>query len=85
MTNALTQIAASGVYYGTSELLFPIAFANANYVVAGNVKYSTGFEVPLGFSPNTAAKATIRVYDFYCRPASDTLYVCRWIAIGRWK
>jgi len=83
--NALAQIASSGVYYGTVQFTFPIAFANANYIITGNVRYSTGFEVPLGFSPSTAERAYIRIYDFFARPASDQNYVCRWVAIGRWK
>lgn len=85
VTNALTQIASSGVYQGTASLSFPIAFASASYYLSGIVKYSTGYQVPCGFSANTPAIADIRIYDFYARPASSSEYKLYWFAIGRWK
>lgn len=82
--NALTQIATSEVYQGTANLVFPVAFANTSYYLSGIVRYSTGFEVPCGFQPNTSSAAMIRIYDYYARPASSTAYKLFWFAIGRW-
>lgn len=84
VANALTQIATSGVYQGTASLSFPIAFVNTSYYLSGIVKYSTGYEVPCGFGPTSSTDATIRIYDFYARPASSVAYKLFWFAIGRW-
>lgn len=84
VTNALTQIGTSGVYQGAASLTFPIAFADASFYLSGLVKYSTGYEVPCGFSPTSSTAAFIRIYDFYARPASSTAYKLHWFAIGRW-
>lgn len=84
VTNALTQIATSGVYQGVANLEFPIAFKDNNYYLSGVVKYSTGFEVPCGFEANTSTVAMIRIYDFFARPSSSVYYKLYWFAIGRW-
>lgn len=83
--NALTQASSSGIYYGSATLTFPIAFYDINIGVRGQVKYSTGFEVPCGMLVQLPTQALVRIYDFYARPASDTLYKLNWMAIGRWK
>lgn len=83
--DALTQIGTSGIYAGFAVLRFPQSFVGT-YSINGMVRYSTGYEVPCGFLYNNYGnRANVRIYDFFARPASSTLYVCKWTAIGRWK
>lgn len=85
VTSNMSQIASSGVYYGSATLNFLTSFLNADYSISGNVRYSTGYPVPIGFIPTNASSALVYFYDFYARPASSSLYVLRYEAIGRWK
>ena len=85
VVNALSQIGTSGIYATLASFRFPISFVDTNYSFNGQVKYSTGYEVPCGFIAASGASCSVRIYDFYARPASSTLYVLDWMAIGRWK
>ena len=78
----MTQIASSGIYMTSVDLVFPIEFSNTNYHVTGTSKYSTGHVVPIGATPNGTTQAYVHVYDFDQR-SGDT--VLRYTAIGRWK
>lgn len=84
--SGLSQIGSSGIYSYYDTITLPQPFLDStSYVLTGVVKYDTGHEVPCGTVPSSANQCLIRVYDFYARPASSTLYVLRWMAVGRWK
>ena len=84
--SGLSQIGSSGIYSYYDTITLPQPFLDTtSYVLTGVVKYDTGHEVPCGTVPSSANQCLIRVYDFYARPASSTLYVLRWMAVGRWK
>ena len=79
---SLSQVNSTGIYFGTKNFQFPVAFNNTKYYVSGCTRYSTGHVLPIGFTVIDSASAQISVYDFYAR--SGTI-VLKWFAIGTWQ
>lgn len=81
--HTLSQIGSSGIYFDNIVINFPIPFADANTLITGNSRYSTGHCVPFGAWAHSGEGFTAHIYDFFARNGSS--FVIRWFAVGRWK